>query len=87
MHEAALMKDLMKRIEEIAAREGSKRVTGLKVKLGALSHMTPEHFREHFEQVSRGTVAQGARVEAIQLNDIRDPKATQIELEKLEVED
>ena len=35
------------------------------VRLGALSHFTPEHFREHFEDASRGTIAEGAEVDAV----------------------
>jgi hydrogenase nickel incorporation protein HypA/HybF len=87
MHEAALMKDLMTKILQIAQQQRAKRVIGIKVKLGALSHMTPEHFREHFEEVSPGTVAEGARIEAEQLTDIHDPKAQEILLQSIEVED
>lgn len=87
MHEAALMKDLMSKILKTAEAQGAKRVIKIKVKLGALSHMTPEHFREHFEQVSPGTLAAGARLEAEQLTDIHDPKAQDILLESIEVEE
>jgi hydrogenase nickel incorporation protein HypA/HybF len=87
MHEAALMKDLMRKIIQTARDQGAKRVVGIKVKLGALSHLTPEHFREHFEEVSPGTVAAGARIEAEQLTDIHDPNAQEVLLTSIEVED
>jgi hydrogenase nickel incorporation protein HypA/HybF len=87
MHEAALMKDLMHKILQTAREQGAKRVVGIRVKLGALSHMTPEHFREHFAEVSPGTLAAGAQVEASQMSDIHDPKAQEIELTSIEVED
>jgi hydrogenase nickel incorporation protein HypA/HybF len=64
MHEHALMKDLIAKIESEAAAAGAVRVSCVRVRLGALSHFTVEHFREHFEDASRGTVAEGAQVEA-----------------------
>jgi len=48
MHEAHVMRDLMREIARVAAEQGARRVVALRVWLGALSHMTPEHFREHF---------------------------------------
>ena len=63
MHERALMRDLVARIEATAQAEGATRVTRVTVQLGALSHFTPDHFREHFEDATRGTVAEGAVVE------------------------
>lgn len=85
MHEASLMKDLMKKILKVAEENGATRVTGIKVKLGALSHMSPEHFQEHFDQISPGTIAAGAQIEAVQLSDMEDPHAQDILLESVEV--
>ena len=48
MHEASLMKNLMRRLDEIASAENAKRITGVSVWLGALSHMSASHFAEHF---------------------------------------
>ena len=39
-------------------------MTRIRVRLGALSHFTPEHFREHFVDAARGTLAEGAEVDA-----------------------
>ncbi len=65
MHEQALMRDLMTRILGIADSEGATAVTKVSVRLGALSHFTPEHFQEHFHDSSQGTIAEGALVEAV----------------------
>ena len=86
MHERALFDDLMRRIADVAAREGGGRIVGVKVRLGRLTHLTPEHFREHFEAASRGTVAEGARVEVETVPDLDDPRATSVVLESVEVE-
>lgn len=86
MHEAALMRDLMRRIEAVARAEEARRVTGLSVRLGALSHFSPEHFAEHFAAASRGTIAEGARLDVTVSDDIRHPDAQGVVIESVEVE-
>ncbi|HET8651740.1 MAG TPA: hydrogenase maturation nickel metallochaperone HypA [Gaiellaceae bacterium] len=86
MHEQALMDGLMRQIEQVAAQDGAARVTGIRVWCGALSHFTPEHFREHFERASAGTVAEGARVEVELSEEVTHPDAAGVRLESLEVE-
>ena len=73
MHERAVMDRLMAAIEQAAREEDAVRVTRVSVRLGALSHFTPQHFREHFVDASRETVAEGARVD-VELAD--DPTAS-----------
>jgi hydrogenase nickel incorporation protein HypA/HybF len=87
MHEASLMKNLMNQILKIAREQGAQSVLRIRVKLGALSHMSPEHFQEHFDQISPGTIAEGAILETIQLTNPRDPLAQDILLESIEVEE
>ncbi len=86
MHDRALMRDVIARIEEVARAEGASRVTHVSVQLGALSHFTPEHFREHFADSARGTVAEGADVDAELASDIHDPRARDVVLASVEVE-
>jgi hydrogenase nickel incorporation protein HypA/HybF len=86
MHEQALMRDVVARVEAVARGEGASRVTLVRVRLGALSHFTPEHFREHFDDATHGTVADGAAVEATLEADIADPLAADVVLESVEVE-
>jgi hydrogenase nickel incorporation protein HypA/HybF len=86
VHERALMRDVMSRIEELARVEGASRVTRVDVQLGPLSHFTPDHFREHFEDASRGTIAQGALVVATQAGDIAGAHAADVLVASVEVE-
>ncbi|MGZ4289779.1 MAG: hydrogenase/urease maturation nickel metallochaperone HypA [Gaiellaceae bacterium] len=86
MHQRALMTDLMREIEAVARADGATRVTRVSVRLGALSHFTPEHFREHFVDASRGTLADGADVDALLENDLEGPRAAGVVLESVEVE-
>ena len=87
MHEFSLINDLMRKIESIARDQGAGRVVSLKVKLGSLSHISAEHFREHFEAAARGTIAEGGRLEIETLTDESDPHAQDILLDSLELED
>jgi len=86
VHERALMTDVMRRIEEVAAGERAGKVVRVSVRLGALSHFTPEHFREHFVDAARGTIAEGATVDAVVDDDIRGVRARDVVLETVEVE-
>jgi hydrogenase nickel incorporation protein HypA/HybF len=61
-------------------------VTRVRVWLGALSHMSAAHFKEHFEQASRETVAEGASLEIEESADIDDPDAQALLLRSIEVE-
>lgn len=86
MHERKLMEDLMQKIEAEAAAAGARRVTRIRVRLGALSHFTEAHFREHFVDASRGGVAEGAEVETELRSDPTEPEAQGVVLESIEVE-
>jgi hydrogenase nickel incorporation protein HypA/HybF len=86
MHETGLVRDLIRRIEAAAAAHGANRVSGVRVWLGALSHLSAEHFREHFAAEARGTPAEGARLTVTESTDPRDPRAQHLVLESLEME-
>ena len=86
MHEAHLLDDLLAKIEAVAATENARRVVAVTVWLGALSHFTAEHFREHFDDAVRDTIAVGAKLEVIVSGDIHAPNATGIVLKDIEVE-
>jgi hydrogenase nickel incorporation protein HypA/HybF len=86
MHEATLMRGLMRRIEEIAQDQQAERVVGVSVWLGALSHMSPAHFAEHFEEAATGTIAEGAKLSATVSEDVHHANAQDVLLESIEVE-
>lgn len=86
MHEASLMKGLMRRIDALAEAEKARRVSAVSVWLGALSHMSAAHFREHFDEAASGSVARDARLEIEVSDDIDDPNATEVVLRSIEVE-
>lgn len=87
MHEFALMKNLMKQIQNIAEANNATKVVSVTVQLGALSHISADHFREHFEDDSRFTIAEGAELIVVQMDDINDPHAQDILIKQVVVED
>lgn len=86
MHERALMTDVVRKIEEVTRLGGATRVVRVGVRLGALSHFTPEHFQEHFEDASRGTIAEGAGVDAVLDEDVTAEHARDVVLDCVEIE-
>jgi len=86
MHEASLINDLMRRVADVAAAQGAARVVAVDVWLGALSQFSPEHFREHFEDASRGTPAEGADLHVTLSDDTAHRDAQSVLLQSVEVE-
>ena len=86
MHEHALMTDLVRQILRTAESEKARRVVGVSVWLGALSHLSPHHFAEHFQDAAAGTIAEGAEIDAATSDDIHDPRAADVVLRGVDVE-
>ena len=86
MHERHLTEDVVHKLEDLAKEQGGVHVTRIRVRLGALSHFTPEHFREHFEEAAAGTLAEGADVQAELDTDPTAPGAQGVLLETVELE-
>ncbi len=86
MHEMSLLNNLLTKIEGLAKGNPDARVVGVKVRLGALAHISAAHFREHFEHASVGSVAQGARLHILQSDDESAADAQDIVLESIDLE-
>jgi hydrogenase nickel incorporation protein HypA/HybF len=86
MHETGLVRDLIRRIELTAAANGGGRVRGVRVWIGALTQFSASHFREHFEDESRGTIAEGALLAIVESDDEADPRAQSLLLESIDID-
>lgn len=86
MHELTLLSGLINQIEKIAREENASRVSAVYVRLGALAHISEDHFKEHFEDAVQGTIAAAAKLYVTKSDDITDPTAQDIVLESLELE-
>ncbi len=85
MQELSLVASLCANAEAAARAEGAKRVTGLSVRLGALSHLSPNHLRDHLARASVGSMLEGANVTVTIDTDLHSPTAQNIELLSVEV--
>ena len=86
MHETGLVRALIRQIDQVAAAHGATRVSGVAVWLGALSHLSAAHFREHFEAEARGSTAEGAKLTITESADSADPDAQHLRLESVDME-
>lgn len=86
MHETGIVRDLVRRLERAAGEAGATRVSAVEVWLGALSQFAPEHFREHFEDAARGTLAEGAKLRIEMSHDIGHPHAQDVVMESIELD-
>jgi hydrogenase nickel incorporation protein HypA/HybF len=63
MHELSLCEGILQLLEEQARSGGFRRVLRVRLEIGALSCVEPHAMEFCFEVVSRGTLAEGARLE------------------------
>jgi hydrogenase nickel incorporation protein HypA/HybF len=86
MHETGIVRDLLRKVEQACLEAGAAKVSRVTVRLGALSQFSPAHFREHFDEEARGTLAEGAALGIEISDDLRDPNAQSVMIRNLELE-
>ena len=87
MHETALVRDIIHRIEDLAQATDTRRVTGAKIWLGALSHLSADHFREHFAIEARDTCMDGASLDVEVSDNPDDPRAQHARLLSIDLDE
>jgi hydrogenase nickel incorporation protein HypA/HybF len=85
MHEHSLMQNFIKQILTAADKDKASEVSAISVRLGALSHMSKDHFIEHFNEVARDTIAEHARLDITEDQDPFADNALGIWIENIEV--
>lgn len=80
------MKNLTNKLICLSKEHNGAKILSIKVRLGALSHMSPEHFLEHLSEFSSGSCFEKAKFEFIAETDIHDPQATGVYIESVEIE-
>jgi hydrogenase nickel incorporation protein HypA/HybF len=86
MHEHGLMKDLMRKVLDVATKEKASRVISVSVWCGALSHMSKDHFRHHYDEIAAGTLAEHATLDITISDDADDPNAMDVLIKGIDVE-
>jgi Zn finger protein HypA/HybF involved in hydrogenase expression len=85
MHEEALLRDLLRKVDEVARTYGASHVTRVHLWVGALSHFSDAALRERWALATRATALEGSRVEVEMSTDARDPRAGGVVLRSVEV--
>ena len=85
MHEYSLLRGLMKQIRELAEQYQAIGVQQIKVRVGALCHLSEEHFLFHFREIAKGSIAEGAQIIVEVLSDEYEPNAGSIILEECQL--
>lgn len=86
MHEMSLFKDLMHKVEALSTEHAGKKIVKMKIRLGALSHLSPAHFRYHFDALAKGSAAEHAALEIEEGSDQDAPDAQSVTLLTVELE-
>ena len=65
MHEMALAEGMLEIVEDAARSNGGAKVRAVWLEIGALSHVEPDAMRFCFDAVTRGSLAEHARLEIV----------------------
>ena len=65
MHEMALAEGILQLVEETAQRERAQRVKLVVLEIGQLSTVEPESLKFCFDAITRGSIANGAKLEIV----------------------
>lgn len=80
MHEEAMLRDLRRKLVELAQANGATQLTRVTLWIGALSHSSEATVRERWTELVRGTPAEGAALQVVQSEDTSDRRAQSIVL-------
>ncbi len=64
MHELSLVQSALDIAVAEARKHGAARITAIRLRVGAMSHAEPDSLRFYLDLLARGTMAEGARLEA-----------------------
>ena len=85
MHESSLIKDIIQKISLIAIEHHANKIISVTVRIGALSHINPDIFREHFKHASCGTIAEGAQINIEILSDTNEQLSQEVVIDNIEI--
>lgn len=80
-----MLRDLVRRADEVGRSLGGRRVTRVSLWVGALSHIAGSSLPARWADASRGTLAEGATVEVEVSDRIDDRRAGDVVLRSVDV--
>jgi len=78
-----MLRDVLRKAEEVARREGPGRVTRVRLWVGARSHLAGPELEARWAHAAEGTLLSGAKVEVEVSRDPADPNAESIVLRSI----
>ena len=63
MHESHLIEPIVKGVSEHAQKEGASKVSNIKIKVGQLTGVKEDSFKETFKTLAKGTPCEEAELE------------------------
>jgi hydrogenase nickel incorporation protein HypA/HybF len=87
MHEEALLRDLRRKLDEVARAEGGVRIVRVRLWVGALAHVSADGVRRRWPELVAGTPAEASTLEIVVSDDPSGPYAEAIRLEDVTVSD
>ncbi len=87
MHEETLLRDLRRKLDQISVDEGVERITRVRIRVGALCHITPDSLRNRWTALVANSAASGATLEVEASVDPHDPRAQDVILVDVAVAD
>lgn len=85
MHEMQTVRALHSRAVEAARVARASRVVTIHIRIGALSHLSPDHLRKHFMRLTETSILAGARLDIVVDTDPTADLSQEVELVSLEV--
>jgi hydrogenase nickel incorporation protein HypA/HybF len=85
MHEEAMLRDVVRKAEEVVRESGPGRVTRLRLWVGARSHLAGPELEARWAHAVSGTALSSARVEIEVSRDGTHPNAESIVLRSVDV--
>ena len=80
MHESRVVADLIQRASEAA---GTAVVKSVRVRIGALSHVTPEALQAHWDLFAEATPVSDVTIDVVRSADVTDINAQDVILESI----
>lgn len=87
MHEEALLRDLRRKVDELARANGDRRIVRARVALGALSHLDEPRLRQLWSRAMAGGPAAAAALEVDLIEGTDDPRASSVVLRSVTFDD
>jgi hydrogenase nickel incorporation protein HypA/HybF len=86
MHEEAMLRDVIRKAEEVARESGPGRVTRVRLWVGARSHLAGPELEARWVHAVHGTALSGARVDIEVSRDAAHPNAESIVLQSVDLD-